>query len=109
VADDGTKVEAKQKIGGGPSVLYDAVVLLPSADGAAFLATQAQAKAFVADAFAHCKFIGYTASAAPLLDAADVDLDEGCCVLDSDADVSTFLAACDELRFWARELVVMTV
>jgi catalase len=31
--DDGTKVAAKQKIDGGPSVLFDAVAVLPSEEG----------------------------------------------------------------------------
>ena len=44
----------------------------PSADGAAQLATDAAARDFVSDAFAHCKFIGYVAAATPLLDAAGV-------------------------------------
>ena len=54
---------AHQKIDGGPSVLYDAVVVLASADGAALLASDAAAKDFVTDAHAHCKFIGHAASA----------------------------------------------
>ena len=39
--DDGTKVAAKQKIDGGPSVLFDAVAVLPSEEGAAMLAKDA--------------------------------------------------------------------
>jgi catalase len=35
--DNGTMGEAKQKIDGGPSVLYDAVALVLSAEGAAML------------------------------------------------------------------------
>src|SRR3546814_4263017 len=35
---DGTKVAAKQKIDGGPSVLFDAVAILASSAGAALLA-----------------------------------------------------------------------
>jgi catalase len=52
---DGTLVPAKQKIDGGPSVLYDAVVLLLSAEGAETIKTHAPAKDFMSDAFAHCK------------------------------------------------------
>ena len=39
-ASDGSWVEAKQKIDGGPSVLYDAGGLLPSQDGAKILAKE---------------------------------------------------------------------
>ena len=40
-------------------MLYDAVVLLPSEDGAKVLTKEPAARDFVADAFAHMKFIGY--------------------------------------------------
>ena len=60
-------------VGGGPSVLYDAVAVVVSATtGPTALAAEPAAKDFVTDAHAHCKFIGHTAAAAPLLDAAGV-------------------------------------
>ena len=45
-ASDGSWVEAKQKIDGGPSVLYDAVALLPSQDGAILLAQASRSARF---------------------------------------------------------------
>jgi catalase len=51
-ASDGSWIEAKQKLEGGPSVLYDAVALLPSQAGATILAQEASARDFVADALA---------------------------------------------------------
>ncbi len=62
---------------GAPSVLFDAVALLPSADGAAELAARKSAEDFVADAFGHHKFIGWNAAAAPLFEAAGVEEDAG--------------------------------
>lgn len=109
VLDDGTIVEAKQKIDGGPSVLYDAVVLALSPEGAAMLAKDKTAKDFVSDAFAHCKFIGYTSAAELLLNKAGIapeDFDDGMVLLDGSKDVTAFLALCGELRHWARELTV---
>lgn len=109
VLDDGTIVEAKQKIDGGPSVLYDAVVLALSTEGAAMLAKDKTAKDFVSDAFAHCKFIGYTSEAELLLNKAGIapgDFDDGMVLLDGAKDVTAFLALCGELRHWARELTV---
>jgi catalase len=104
---DGTLVEAQQKIDGGPSVLYDAVVILASEGGAAQLATDATTKDFVSDAFAHCKFIGYAPSAQGLLDAAGIDPDDGVVALKSTkASVTAFLAQCHAVRFWPREAVV---
>ena len=105
--DDGTFVEAKQKIDGGPSVLYDAVVLALSPEGAAMLAKDKTAKDFVSDAFAHCKFIGYTSEAEPLLIKAGVspeEFDDGMILLEGPKDAPAFLAACGQLRRWEREM-----
>ena len=105
--DDGTRVAAKQKIDGGPSVLYDAVAVLPSSAGVAMLAKDATAKDFVADAFAHCKFIGHSADAEALFQAAGVtDRDEGFIALTKAKEAKAFVAKCGELRFWPRELEV---
>jgi len=104
---DRTGVPAQQKIDGGPSVLYDAVAIIASAEGAALLAKDAPSKGFVADAFAHCKFIGYSAEVEPLLVKAGVfdDLDAGCFELGKDG-MADFVEALGELRFWDRELNV---
>jgi len=105
--DDGTLVEGKQKIDGGPSILYDAVALVLSVDGAAMLSKDKTAKDFVSDAFGHSKFIGYTADALPLIDKAgiaDDDMDEGLIELGSKADVAGFIKTCGQARLWAREL-----
>ena len=102
-ASDGSWVEAKQKIDGGPSVLYDAVALLPSDDGAKMLAKEPAARDFVADAFAHMKVIGHVEAALPLFEKAGVSdsQDEGFVVLES-KDCSAFISACRELRCWTR-------
>jgi catalase len=107
-ASDGSWIEAKHMIDGGPSVLFDAVALIVSEEGAAMLAKQATARDFVADAFAHCKFIGYTAAAGPLLAKAGVamDEDEGLIALDTGSAATDFVAACRKLRLWAREMKV---
>jgi catalase len=105
---DGTARAAKHKIDGGPSILFDAVAVLPSAEGAALLAIDKPAQDFVSDAFAHCKFIGIGAASAPLFDKAGLteDLDEGCVPLGSKNDIDAFLAACAQVRHWQRELSV---
>jgi catalase len=105
--DDGTKVAAKQKIDGGPSVLFDAVAVLPSEEGAAMLAKDAASKDFVADAFGHCKFIGYSDAATTLFDAARVpEIDGGFVALSKGKDAKGFVATCRKLRFWPREMNV---
>ena len=104
VTSDGELIPAHQKIDGGPSVVYDAVVILVSAEGAALLAADATAKDFVTDAHAHCKFIAYTPDAVALLDAAGVgdELDDGYIELDRRTAIATFVEACRDVRYWAR-------
>jgi len=109
LASDGSIIEAQQKIGGGPSVLYDAVAVMPSADGVQALLKNAAAKDFVSDAFAHLKFIAYVGAAQPLFEKAGIaaDLDEGCLILNAPKDAQTFVIACRKLRRWDREHIAM--
>jgi catalase len=102
---DGTLLEADQMIDGGPSVLYDAVALLPSVGVMADLMQESTARDFVADAFAHCKFIGYVDAVIPLFDKIGIakDLDEGCVLLTSAKEATSFVAGLGKLRVWARE------
>jgi catalase len=103
---DGAWIEADQMIDGGPSVLYDAVALLPAADAMDGLLRESSARDFVADAFAHCKFIGYAKAAIPLLEKSGIageDLDEGCIVIASAKDAKSFVDSLAKLRVWERE------
>ncbi|UVK51591.1 catalase [Mesorhizobium sp. AR02] len=102
-ASDGSWIDAQQMIAGAPSVLYDAVALLPAKPAMADLLKESTARDFVADAFAHCKFIGFVEAAAPLLDKAGVTEDEAVIPLASARDVAGFLTRLGDLRFWARE------
>ncbi|MHC2215666.1 catalase [Rhizobium leguminosarum] len=102
---DGNWIEAHQMIDGGPSVLYDAVALLPSAEGTGDLLKEATARDFVADAFVHCKFIGYVETALLLMQKAGIAdaLDEGVIALGAAKDVTAFIQALGKLRVWGRE------
>jgi catalase len=103
-ASDGSQVPADQKLDGGPSVLYDAVVLLLSEHGGPALAALPVARDFVADAYAHCKFIGYVGDPGPLFAAAGLlDLRDDGFVNLNDQSAADFLAACAALRFWPRQ------
>jgi catalase len=108
VLDDGTHVEAQQKIDGGPSVLYDAVAVILAEDAASELGGDATARDFVTDALAHAKFIAYTAGAMPLFAGAGIEgeLDAGCLEVGGTDDVDAFVHACRSLRHWERELAV---
>lgn len=107
-ATDGSWIEAKHMIDGGPSVLFDAVALILSEEGAERLTGEAAARDFVADAFAHCKFIGFTSGAVPLLLKAGVDpeADEGLIGLDNPKAIAGFIESCRKLRLWSREMAV---
>lgn len=102
---DGAILEAKHKIDGGPSVLFDAVAVIPSEEGGAMLAMDKPSLDFVSDAHAHCKFIGVSGGGLELMRAAGLGerQDEGCIVLPDASRAKDFIAACGPLRFWARE------
>lgn len=104
-ASDGTWIEVHHMIDGGPSVLFDAVALLTSSEAMDELVKEATARDFVADAFQHCKFIGYDPSAMPLLEKAGIAdaLDEGILVLPSEEGLEGFVSSLGKLRVWGRE------
>jgi catalase len=106
----GELIAADHKIDGGPSVLFDAVAILPSDAGGAKLALEAAAVNFLRDAFGHLKVIGYLPAAAPLFvkggvnDAAP-DTDPGLIAFPS-ATVKDFVTAASAGRIWGREPMV---
>jgi len=105
-ASDGSAIKVDQRINGGPSVLYDAVAILLSKEGANQLSTEATAKDFISDAYAHLKFIGFNDNASALLDKAGVkvaDRDEGTVLLNDPLDAGKFVKSCVKLRLWSRE------
>ena len=98
----GKTVPADQKIDGGPSVLYDAVAVLATAEGAAALAKLHPARTFLADAFAHAKFIGLSDGTDALTQAAGITPDDGVTTLSGAKDAQTFVKGLSRLRFWDR-------
>jgi catalase len=104
-ASDGKWIQAHHMIDGGPSVLFDAVVLLTSSAAIEDLIKEATARDFVADAFQHCKFIGYDQSAVPLLEKAGVAgmEDEGIVLLSGKDSLPSFVSKLGALCVWARE------
>ena len=101
---DGTRVAANQKVGGAPSVLYDAVAVLPSETAVTPLLKQAPALQFVMDAFAHLKFILYSPAAMALFEKANLAamLDEGCVEASGSKSAAAFVKTCRTLRYWPR-------
>ena len=109
----GKLVPADHKVEGGPSVLFDAVAIIPSRDGGAKLAMQAEAVNFLRDAFGHLKVIAYTPTAAPLLvkagmPEANPDNDAGMISL-ADSAPEDFVTAAAAGRIWDREPYVRDI
>ncbi|WP_458790915.1 catalase [Yoonia sp. MH D7] len=99
----GERVQADQKIDGGPSVLYDAIAVMASSEGVRQLISMHPAKGFAADAFAHAKYIALSGEAADLFRAAGVGkLDKGVISLNKGDECDDFVKTCGSLRYWDR-------
>jgi catalase len=106
IGADGKLIEGDFQLAGGSSVLFDAVFVALSEQGAKTLLNEAAAIGWVHDAFAHCKVIGSTPEAKKLLNAAGVVPDKGILV---GADADAFLSVATKGRIWDREPKVKTV
>jgi catalase len=96
---DGKVQAADGQLAGTPSVLFDAVAVVLSADAAKGLVKEAAAVEFVSHAWAHLKAIACDAGGQALLKAARVGNDAG--IVEAE-DAKGFLAAA-ATRQWARE------
>ncbi len=98
-------IPADHAVVGGPSVLFDAVAVLASREGALLLAGESAAHDFVRDAFAHLKVIGHTPEAQELFEAAGLagKNDEGFVPLAGAGSVAAFVKTASQQRIWARE------
>jgi catalase len=107
-SEDGGWIEASKTLATAPSVLFDAVAIVVTPQASKEVAKNLLARAFVADAYAHCKFIAYTADARPLLERslASSPLDAGCKQVETSVAAAQFATQCEQLRFWAREPVL---
>ncbi|MGV8084425.1 MAG: catalase [Coriobacteriia bacterium] len=101
----GTRLEADVQLAGTPSILFDAVAVVVTDEGAAMLAGEGAAIDFARDAFAHLKAIALDAGGSQLFGTAGVEPDAG--VINA-ADPAAFVkAACT--RQWDREKSVRLV
>jgi catalase len=85
-------------------VLFDAVAVVTSEDGAAELASMPAARDFLSDALAHFKFIGFVEAARPLFDRirAEAGADRGQIALHGRESATRFVQSCRAHRFWDR-------
>ena len=96
---DGSLRKADGHLAGTPSVLFDAVAIILSEEGAKALSANFAAMDFVRDAFAHLKAIAADDGGRMLLHAANIGADAG--VVDVGA-LDAFIAAA-KTRQWDRE------
>jgi len=102
---DGSMLAADGQLAGTPSVLFDAVAVILSDEGAKALSMESAAIDFVRDAFGHLKAIVADKGGQALLRRANVGRDAG--VVDAN-DIDTFIAAA-KTRQWDRENSVRTL
>ena len=102
-ASDGSWIEATQKLDGGPSVLYDAVALLPSEDGARSWRRN-RPRVISSPTPSPIASSSAMSRAAALLGKAGIPegRDDGFILLKGRDDCSVFVTACRQLRYWAR-------
>ncbi|MET0935292.1 MAG: catalase [Luteibacter sp.] len=96
---DGARLPADGQLAGTPSIVFDAVAIVLSSQGAQLLVNEAAAVDFVRDAFGHLKAIALDAGGRTLFDAAGLEADGG--VVDATA-VKPFVAIAKTRQF-ARE------
>ena len=99
---DGTTLKIDGQLAGTPSVIFDAVAILLSSDGAKKLSTEAAAIDFIRDAFCHLKAIAADKGGDVLLKVANINRDAG--VMDA-VKTETFIAAA-KTRLWDREKTI---
>ena len=102
---DGSMMSADGQLAGTPSVLFDAVAIVLSDEGAKALSLESAAVDFVRDAFGHLKAIAADKGAQSLLKTAKIGHDAG---VVSANDETAFIAAA-KTRQWSREKSVRTL
>jgi catalase len=102
---DGSMLAADGQLAGTPSVLFDAVAVILSDEGAKALSKESAAIDFVRDAFGHLKAIAVDKGGQVLLKIANVGQDAG--VVNA-SDKDAFIAAA-KTRQWDREKSVRTL
>ncbi|TAL85023.1 MAG: catalase [Rhodanobacter sp.] len=102
---DGKTQAVDGQLAGTPSVVFDAVAVVLSADGGKQLARESAAVDFVRDAFSHLKAIAADEGGKILLKAGGVGKDAG--VVDA-TDTKSFITAA-KTRQWQREKKVRTL
>ena len=99
---DGSHLKADGQLAGTPSVMFDAIAVILSSEGARLLSGESAAIDFVHNAFVHLKAIAVDQGGQELLQKANIAKDAG---IVENNDMAGFIAAA-KTRQWAREASV---
>ena len=100
VLDDDTRIQADERLAGGPSVMFDAVVSIIMPDQAKKLAKDSSALDWFNDAYGHCKAIAYCGATDEfILSKLPIEKDSFVTPL---AELDTFIENARS-RLWERE------
>ena len=102
---DGSILSVDGQLAGTPSVLFDAVAIILSIEGAKTLSTEAAAVDFVRDAYGHLKAIAADKGGEGLMKTANISPDAG--VLNV-SEIDAFISAA-KTRQWDREKLIRTL
>ena len=102
---DGSMLAVDGQLAGTPSVLFDAVAVILSDEGAKLLSRDGAAIDFVRDAFGHLKAMALDKGGQALLKMANIGPDAGVV----DANNTTAFIAAAKTRQWGREQSVRTL
>jgi catalase len=101
----GSMTKADGQLAGTPSIMFDAIAVILSNDGAKRLAKESAATDFIRDAFVHLKAIAVDQGGQELLQRSNIERDKG--VVDL-ADLAGFISAA-KTRQWDREASVRSL
>jgi catalase len=99
----GAKLPADGSLAGSPSFVFDAVVVLGSADGIELLLADPGALSWLRDAWRHLKAIGLDEAGSKLADEAGIGVDAAVLKLGKAGDVKAFLDAAAKGKYFDRE------
>lgn len=99
---NGNRLKADGQLAGTPSIVFDAVALVLSAEAGQCLTQEAAAVDWVCNAFGHLKAIAADMGAQAVLQAAGVEMDQGVVKV---TDCNAFIEAA-KTRQWSRETKV---
>jgi catalase len=102
---DGSILHVDGQLAGTPSVIFDAITIILSNEGAKILSMEAAAIDFIRDAYGHLKAIGADKGGEVLVKSANIHTDAG--VLDV-LEIDAFISAA-KTRQWDREKLIRTL